>query len=168
MNKPALSLVLLAGAIGCGQDQPYYYGGPDITAYAVSTDAVSPEGIRVDSSGNAIDLGRLDELTREFDACAGVTVDRGGVVVKIAPDWYVSPCSGGQGFPCALSDRYKRQLEEQTGKKETTECPWNCAGAVQSPNVVVLAPALAAYKHELIHLVMGIDDHQDQLYGKCE
>jgi len=104
MTKLALlSLTFLAAlAVACGSDYPYYWYGQPITDYQVEPDAVTPGGIRVDTSGNEIDLDRLDDLTAEFDACVGMTVDRSGVVVKIAPDWYVSPCTGSQLFPCRL------------------------------------------------------------------
>jgi hypothetical protein len=141
-------LSLSTGA--CVQDGYGSFGKP-VTHYRVDPDETTPGGIRVDTSGFEVDLVRLDALTVELEAClvpiltdlAPFSIDRGGYDVKIPPDWFEE--NGLQGFPC---DYY--------GK---------CAGVVQPQHDIIVPPNLAAYKHELIHLVINWPFHDNPAFA---
>jgi len=166
------NLILLLSALlflGCFPEPPYYNCNGDEKGYCISSyqqvdedfsqTAVTEKGIRVDTSGNDVDLAALDRLVDEFELCNGdVTVDRTGFKVKIASGWYVSECTGNQKFDC----------EFQGGAPpSTTGCSVGCAGSVIKGNLVVVTPNLAALKHELTHLVFDIEDHSHERF-KCE
>lgn len=133
------------------------FGFSNVTDYPVNPTVETPRGFQVDTSGQTVDLNRLDALVAEFEACSGKSVD--SLTVKIAPDYYISECSGSQLFPCDIP-------ESVCGGTPIPECPCACAGTVQG-TVIVVPPSLAALKHELHHLVLGKVEHEAGGY-ECE
>ncbi len=159
------SLLLASACTGTGAEE----GGYDcrcspLTHYSVDPNVRTPGGISVDTSGFEVDLDYLDRQTADLEACLGLSIDRGGFDVKVAPDWYTSACSGNQGFPCDIDPA----VCIASGRVPTEECPCACAGTVQPSGHVVLAQNLLAYRHEMIHLVVGTADHADPAFDLCE
>lgn len=156
-----VSLLLLCTSACCGPMYntvaaswcDSYYVDPryEQTRYPVRfkfrPDAITPQGIRVDTSGLPVDLLRIDDLTDEFEACYGKPVKRCGLRVKIVPPTLVTP-DGRESFYCGTGE---------TGF---------CTGLTQYPALVLVTPNLAAYKHELVHDVAH-RDHGDRLF-RCE
>lgn len=160
-SRSVFTIVLLC--IGCSNKPAYDCLCANITNYEVSPTIATPDGISVDNSGIAVDLGLLDLETTDLEQCLGLSIDRSSVIVKIAPDWFTSPCSSQQGFPCSIDPSLCFGGQPQPNP----DCPCACAGAVQPPNIVVLPPNLVAYRHELIHLVTHAV-HGDPEFAQCE
>jgi len=116
------------------------------TNYIMGSFIKTPKGIKVDTSGQTVDLNRIDQLTDSVEAClqaqgAIKSINRCGIRVKIAPDW--STCPGGQSFPC--------KDPNFTPGCEKIACSCGCYGVVEYPSTMVVPPGLAAYPHELVH-----------------
>ena len=135
----------------------------NITNYEVSPTTTTPDGIDVDDSGMAVDLDLLDRETTDLEQCLRLSIDRLAFVVKIAPNWFTSPGSSQQGFPCSIDPSLC--FGGQPPPNPDYLCA--CAGAVQPPNIVVLPPNLLAYRHELIHLITHAV-HGDPKFAQCE
>lgn len=136
-----------------GECEDYVNYGSDITAYVVRAESKTPSGIVVDTSGIPVDLESIDRLTRELEQCLRLTIDPDCLVVKIAPDWYVSECTNTELFPCDFPKSWCDQI-----RPADNPCPCNCAGVIQNGNIIIVTPNLRAYKHELIHVVSGLSD----------
>lgn len=152
MNKhiaPGSILVAILVWIACSDKPGYDCFCAKITNYEVNPDTATLAGIRVDTSGFEVNLEWLDQQTTSLEECLGISIDRTGFVVKLAPDWRVSPCTGAELFPCSLAPSVCFGDQPQPDP----ECPCACGGVVQPPNILVLTPNLLAYRHELIHLV---------------
>ena len=146
--------------VGCDSAEGYNCFCRAITNYKVSASVQTSGGISVDSSGIDMDLNVLDSDADKTEICLGLSIDRDGFNVKIAPDWYVFQTDDGrsaQVFPCDLPPSY---CGNQT--------PCVCAGVVQPRHTIVVTPNLAAYRHELIHLVTGAKSHEDAVFARCE
>ncbi|MEK7516634.1 MAG: hypothetical protein AAB562_03490 [Patescibacteria group bacterium] len=122
----------------------------NITAYVVEPNAETPGGIAVDESGFPVDLAAVDGIVDALEVCLGEEIPRECLTVKIAPDWYVSPCSGAQLFPC--------DIPQTRCANATPDCPCRCAGTVQDNTVAVTTPNLASLAHEVTHIVTGLPD----------
>lgn len=113
--------------------------------------ARTPMGIAVDAAGSSVDLAEIDRLTTQVTRCLNdLGAYRGsvracGMRVMVAPDWRFQECAGRQLYTCE-SPEFEAGCENQL-------CPCGCAGHVQYPGIVVVTPDLAAYKHELVHLL---------------
>ncbi len=140
---------------GCLNTPGYNCLCASLTNYEVHPTTVTPDGIKVDDSGFVVNLDLLDQETISLEQCLSLSIDRTGFTIKIAPDWFTSPSSGNEGFPCNLRP------------SECSTAPCACAGAVQPPNTVVLPPSLLAYRHEMIHLVTHAN-HGDPQFELCE
>lgn len=138
-----------------GRCEAYFNDGQNITDYPVDINTYTPGGIAVDATDTAVDLDKLDDLTSELEACLGLTINRQCFAVKIAPDWYISECTGTELFPCDFS-----QARCDAFRPEGSLCPCNCAGVIQDGNFIIVPPGLAAYKHELLHVSLGLSDDE--------
>lgn len=122
----------------------------NITAYEIEPTAETPRGIAVDESGFPVDRATVDGIVDALETCLGIPIHRECLTVKIAPDWYISPCSGSEGFPC--------DIPQTLCAEATSECPCHCAGTVQDDTVAVTTPNLASLAHEITHIVTGLPD----------
>lgn len=175
MNVKRLAFVLLVlSTAGCGAlfafivqfaPQNKYvmnpvYESAKFTDYAIGKTVKTQSGVMVDTSGQEVDLAKVDQLTAEFEACTGKKVERSAFILKIAPDWRYEECAARQLFPCKIPS-FEKGCEDQT-------CPCGCAGILQWPSTVISTPNLAPFKHELVHLVFGIVDHSNPWFAKCQ
>lgn len=145
-----LPTILLIGCL-----TPCYHNDyANITNYEVISDTSTPDGISVDSSGFLIDLNEIDRLVTEFENCYG-TVNRECLTVKVAPDWYVSECSGQQLFPCDIDEAI---CIEQKKVTPTKECPCNCRAMIQDENTIIVTPDLRLLQGELARMVSGFNN----------
>ncbi len=161
-SRSVFAIVLLF--IGCSNKPTYDCLCANITNYEVNPSTTTPNGINVDTSGfEELDLEFLDRETIKLEQCLGISIDRPSVVVKIAPDWRISPCTGAELFPCTIEPTVCFGNQPPPDP----ECPCACGGAVQPPNIIVLTPNLVAYRHELIHLVTRVN-HGDPRFEQCE
>lgn len=154
MRYKALFLLLL---IGCDSDGGYQCYCRSLTDYDVSPSVRTPDGIGVDPSGMDIDLDAIDQDTRDLETCLELSINRSGFNIKVAPDWFVpTEKPNAQVFPCDI-------LPSQCGNKPMCYC----YGVVQPRHTVVITPNLAAYRHELIHLVTNTG-HDNPQFELCE
>ena len=127
----------------------YNYPFDTITNYNVNINKVSPDGIQVDDERNELNLLELDRQTNALEKCLGITIYRTFFKVKVAPDWYISKCSGQQLFPC---DDDGHGCEDKD-LPITEECPCNCRARIQNNNIIVVTPNLLLYRAELARMV---------------
>jgi hypothetical protein len=155
-----IALFSLLIFVGCEPAESYNCFCRAITNYDVSADVQTPGGISVDSSGADIDFNAIDSDTDKTEICLGLSINRDGFNIKIAPDWYVFQTDDGrsaQVFSCDLPPSY-------CGNRPMCVC----AGVVQPPHTIVITPNLKAYRHELIHIVAGTNSHEDTVFARCE
>lgn len=144
----------------CGCDYEGYWNGyMNITDYDINLDAVTPRGIYVDTSGFEIDLEEIDRQVDFLENCLQENsiisqIHREWFVVKIAPDWFVSECSGQQIFPCEMPD----SVCENKDLEITEECPCMCRSAIQDENTVVTTPNFYLFRGELARMATGYNN----------
>jgi len=102
----------------------------------------------VDSSGASIDLLYLDKQADILEGCLHMSIQRCAVRIKVAPDWKSE--ARGQYFPC-------------TANKEGM-----CTGIIQYSATIITTPDAASFRHELIHLVTQIAEHDHPVFKKCD
>lgn len=149
-----------------GECESYYSDSKNITSYSVSYDLVTNRGLLVDTGGEPVSAEALDEKLMELEDCLGREILGQCIGVKIAPDSYISECTGAELFPCDFPEDRCAAI-----RPPGMDCPCNCTGVVQDGNIVVVTPNLAAFKHELIHVVTGLNDdemHEDLEISSCE
>jgi len=172
--------MLLVGFVACPAlfDKPpcYFPRLANVTRYEVRPNTVTPAGLRVDMSmyrWSAETLAQIDTWTEELEACLSMSIARECLTVKIAPDWYLSPCTGEQLFPCQMPVHVCEQklhagaislletspcsLDELA---ECVECPCHCRLTVQSQTVLVTVPDIDGklFKAELARIVLGVNN----------
>ncbi len=148
-----IGLILLTQIYGC-TDPCYNNHYLDITTYDISQNLSTTNGIKVDDPQRELDLAELDRQTTSLEECLRITVNRQCLIVKVAPDWYTSPCSGQQLFPCDIPI----SVCEDKGITLTEECPCNCRAIIQNENTIIVTPDLLLYRAELARMVTGVNN----------
>ena len=129
--------------------------------YAIDPTETTPEGIRVDRSGQtAPTLEQIDELTDAVEAClraAPITcgrpdpvINRGCFSVKVPNDWAMS-CAGDWQV---LRDRAPEIGCLAKGETPSPECPCRWRAGIQETAFVV-TPSLLLYPDVLIRAATG-------------
>jgi len=163
MVRAATAIIALLCLSSCGQ-RCYDNSYANITDYNVSPNATTPGGIEVDTSDLPANLIEIDRQTEALEACLKMTVDRDCLTVLIAPDWYISECSGQQLFPCRINpdicrDKMRRDgMAEEEIEETLLVCPCACRATIQDENVVVATPNLLLYRAELARMLTGINN----------
>lgn len=162
-----LAVAFAAVLLGCSLDSVEQQ--LPLTDYAVQVDALTPNGMRVTSNGQDIDLTDIDRLVSGLEECLDMDIDRAVYQVIIAPDWYESPCTKTQLFPCNFSEEYLSEMKRNFPEQAKSSCKFACAGATQGWDTAVVTPNLAALRHELIHLLTGIgnEGHSKSIFARC-
>lgn len=123
------------------------YRGAVVT-YPMHFDKRTPLGAWVDTSGTAVDLDAIDDMTLETANCLRTEIVSCSLRVKVAPDYKTT--EGVQWFPCLQPNGMRK-----------------CTGVVQFPSIVVTTPNLASYRHELVHNVTHATEGDIRI-GRCE
>jgi hypothetical protein len=166
-----------------------------ITGYEINPNLTTPEGISVDTSGFDVDLEELDRQIDEMEICvqdalaggidlataeaqdcrdsnwnyrtdfSDISVRRGCLIVKIAPDWNVSSCSEEymEVFPCDMP----AEVCENKGLEVTEECPCRCRSTIQDENIVVTTPDLRLFRGELARMMTGCNNPWFRPVSRC-
>jgi len=158
-----ISVLLLSTQLLTCQDNCYRNGYMNITDYEVSTNLVTEKGIRVDDPLFQLDLAELDRQTDALEACLEISIRRECLTVKVAPDWYISPCSDQQLFPCDINP----QVCEDKGVILTEECPCNCRAMIQNETTIIVTPNLYIYRGELARMITGINNPWAEGFSHC-
>lgn len=131
-----------------------FYGYTD---YSINTTHRTPIlRVRVDFSGQekSLDadfiLRELDIQTAEVLSCLGREYqDLSCLRIKIPANWYISPCTGEQLFPCDIPP-WSCGMK---GITPTDECPCACRAIIQYHDNIITTPNLKLYKGELVKLL---------------
>ncbi len=158
-------LALLLAGCGACYDGQY----DNVTSYPVHATSHTPKGIAVDGE---LDLAEIDRRTDAVEAClrarfpdgrlppellgpghclydtVELTVPRGCLTVKLAPDWHMSCTGNQQVFPCGVDP----SLCVAKGLTPTEACPCECRSAIQDQSTIVVTPNLHLYDGDLIRL----------------
>lgn len=145
---------------------------PNYTAYEVTVTHDTPHGIHLDDPKHELDPDHVDRVVQRVVDCLAPLKDnplseaergealcygtptlevRQCLVVKMAPDWRVSKCTGEQVFPCNVP------IESCTSKGQipTVECPCSCRSIVQDNTVVLATPNMRIFPAYLTTLLTG-------------
>ncbi len=166
----------LLGACGpaddCGSRLVQYHYG---FSYDIAPAFTTPNGIRVDPTGQKVSAALVDRVTDEVERCltetfgdppripadvvkAGVCradtfalpLPRSCIVVKVPDDWTLNCDKTQQVLPLLTPgcDPAKHQTP-------TPECPCRWRAGFQEPNVIVTTPSFFLYKDVLIRTATG-------------
>ncbi len=88
---------------------------------------------------------------------------RSCMLVKLAPDWYTSKCSGEQIFPCNVP------LVSCTSKGfiPTAECPCACRAMIQDNTTIIVTPNLKLLPAYLTTLLTSCNNPWTETLAKC-
>lgn len=170
MNMKHIALIALALSLPacvpqtCNPVRWGYMVGHGLTYPIAAVPIASPEGIRMDLSGQAIDPALIDRLTDEVSTCLGVSIDRSTFIVKVPSDW-VKSCDGSQQVLTAIAPESGCAAK---GLPTDSPCPCRWRAVIQCPNVIVATPSLYLYKDALVRWVTGSQNPwADPALAKC-
>jgi hypothetical protein len=146
--KVMLAILTLTGCNTC-----YRNGYGNITSYEVDPAIITAGGIRVDDPLRELDLEELDRQTDFLEDCLEIPIERDCLTVKVAPDWYISPCSGQELFPCEMPEQVC--LDKELTEEDLEVCPCSCRAIIQDETTVVVTPNLLLYRGELARMITG-------------
>jgi hypothetical protein len=162
--KKCIILVLTLFLFNCPDENCYPNNYPNITSYEINITNTTNTGINIDDPLEEIDIEELERQTSALEECLGVTIDRNCLLVKVAPDWYISPCSGNQLFPCNIN--IQECLDKGLTLEDLEECPCNCRARIQDNNIIIVTPDLLIYRGELARMVLGVNNPWPR-YSHC-
>ncbi len=146
-------LILGIFLISCLDDNCYRNGYPNITSYEINQTGITTGGVNFDDPLEELDVEELDRQTDYLEECLELTIERTCLLVKVAPDWYYSDCSGQQLFPCDIDIQVC--LDKELTLEDLDECPCNCRATIQDDNTIIVTPDLLLYRGELARMVIG-------------
>lgn len=191
MIKKLLALTFFYFCCSCDCYDCYHNYYQNITNYEVNPNTITPGGIQVDTSDFEVDLEEIDRQVDYLENCMqenfsspdfevsgevldqqecwnedlspDIIVRRDCLIVKIAPDWFVSPCSGQQVFECNIRD----SVCEDKGLEITDECPCMCRSTIQDENVIITTPDLYLFRGELGRMVTSCNNPWFEPVNEC-
>ena len=157
-----LLIILSFLFVSCYDDCPRIWG-KNITNYKYNPHDTTPNGYKIDSNGQDIDLADIDCIIEATDKCfisldvdEFETPDPECLKIIIASDWF-HPIDKETGeeikdvqiFPCDLPGAQ------------------GCAGIIQNNQIIIVPPSLDALSHELTHVQTGRSDPYPDDWRKC-
>jgi hypothetical protein len=166
---------------GCGPETPRYYrnGYASQFDYDIRPTMVTPAGIRVDPTGQQLDIEKIDRQVDEVERCLeeafgdppripdevmddaecrwddlDLPLHREWLIVKVPDDWLYS-CDGSQLVLPALAPETGCLAK---GQHPTAECPCRWRGGIQDDRYIVTTPAFYIYKDPIIRMVTGCNN----------
>lgn len=88
-------------------------------------------------------------------------IDRSSILIKVAPDWRPSKCTGEEQFPCTgedIQDGCTVKVLRGEIKAPTPECPCSCRHAVQDDSVAIVTPKARLLKAAITEVVTGCEN----------
>ena len=147
-------IILIFLTVSCYDDCPRIYG-KNITDYKYKPDAVTPQGYKIDTNRQEVDLAKVDCIIEATTTCFSAidefeTPDPKCLKIVIADDWFhPSDREDVQIFPCDLPGAQ------------------GCAGVIQNNQIIIVPPSLDALSHELTHVQTGKGDPFPEDWQKC-
>ncbi len=165
---------VIASVSGCNPVEQCYPEAqyPNYTDYPVEVTIATPRGIHLDDPGNQLDPVHVDAVVRRIEECLAPlkivpltlaeqaqaecygtpTLEvRECLVVKVAPDWRVSKCTGEEVFPCSVP--FASCAEK--GQTPIEGCPCSCRSMIQDNTVVLVTPNMRLFPAYLVTLLTG-------------
>lgn len=147
---PILTVLLLPTC-----SSPCYHNNYlNVTDYEIQPDLITLGGVEVDTSWQEVNIIAIDQAVEELEECLSTDIRRECLTIKIAPDWYTSPCSGEQLFPCRISE----VVCLDKGVVPTKLCPCNCRAVIQDETTIITTPNLLLLKAELARMITGVNN----------
>lgn len=177
MRRLLLVAALVAGC-AAGAAGSYWTPMGSNTAYKPAVWRTTPGGVRLSDPKHEVADALVDDLVDHVEAClmrmgeptleqkraggcyaatpwSARAVRRSDFDVVIAPDWYVSSCTGAQVFPCLVTAADCEQARRDKPELQKCSGPCACRGTVQENRHVVVAPNLELLPGTLFTLVTG-------------
>lgn len=152
--------------------------------YPVKPTLITPSGIAVDPTGQAVSAEFIDQLTDEVETCLAdafgtppvipedvamasgclrrtfeMPFHRDCLTVKVPNDWEVACDSEQQVLPLSSTTYIPPDsLCRAKGREPTRACPCRWRAGIQDNNVIVVTPNFYLYKDPLIRLVTGCNN----------
>jgi hypothetical protein len=172
--------ILLLSLTGCSKvcDATYLYQNQ--TNYKVTATQTTANGIKVDSSGQAINLSKIDRLTDEVERCLiaqfgnppivppivvmqglcqsntfDLPIKRACLTVKVPSDWFISQYEYGGSKHQLLPYPAPEQGCLDKGLP-AGNCYWRAG--IQNNLTIVVPPSFYLYKDPLIRIVTGCNN----------
>jgi hypothetical protein len=165
--RPILLLLLTGCAVPA-----YSNDWPNYTNYPVRPTSMTPLGIALDDPKGELDPAKVDAVATAVLQClqsadiahlsqqertdaqcyfSTELAIKHGLTIKVAPDWYVSACTGEQIFPCSVPNASCEAKQESP----TPQCPCSCRAIIQDHDVIVTAPNMRVVPAQLVTLMTG-------------
>lgn len=154
LSRAGLGIVLWSVLTGCKPLPFPNNASPNYTHYTFEPNRTTPGGIGVDDARHELGLVDVDVLSVAVGACLGAPDLPADFGVKVPLDWYISPCSGEQVFPCDIGP--EGCLDK--GQRPSAACPCRCRAVVQDARLIVTAPNLRVYAGRLVALWTGVEN----------
>lgn len=147
--------------------------------YDVRPTLMSPSGIKIDPTGQALDMEKLERQTNEVERCLtdafgsppkippdvmrdaeclvdtfNLPLDHGCLTVKVPDDWTLT-CDGSQQI---LPTRAPDEGCLEKGLTPTAQCPCRYRGGTQDDHIIVTTPSFYIFKDPLIRVVTGCNN----------
>lgn len=164
---------------------------PSVTKYPVQTTRHTPAGIAMDDPRGELADAIVDDAFAAVEACLAskprtmsvgdtamtygmncstdripAVINRAVLVVKVAPDWHVSACTGEQLFPCTVDESGCLAKPELNG----ITCPCQCRHAIQEHAHVytlVVTPKANLLRAAIVEAVTGCANPWAGLLQDC-
>lgn len=158
-----------------------------VTTYPVAISRRTPAGVAIDDPGGQLDDAAIDRAFATVSACLAkgprqltvsetgaftgmnchrhlvpTGVDRGSLVVKVAPDWIQG--NPEQLFTCSIDDRGCRA---KGLKPSTPDNPCMCRHAVQWRDVLVVTPNLKLLPAAIVEAVTTCENPWAGVLARC-
>jgi hypothetical protein len=159
----AFCVVLVLALFSCGSE-PYdeCHPAPDPygTHYSPRPDVATPLGVRVDRSGQNVDLNRVDQAVAQVEACLGRPIEAHCLRVYVPTAWQMS-CHVADGGHYQLLSEHPADQRACDAKPEidgpAPGCP--CLWRVLRQGATIIAPPdLRMLPAGIVSVATGIDD----------
>lgn len=153
IHRYILLVITWIGISACQNNECYSNNYLALKNYPLSFTQSTLSGIQVDSTGQIVDLNKIDRLTSELEQCLNILIKRSCLYVKIPNDWFYSSCTGEEllDIPAPPNLCQEKSLDIQK-----CSCYWRVA--IQNDNTIITPPGFKLYKAELARMVTGIND----------
>ena len=163
----APKIAALIALAACNDNDCYpNLNAPNYTNYTVSPSLT--QGLLIDDPSHQLDISKLQSKISAVQLCVsrlylteaqqseGQCYGRSSgklescLVVKVAPDWRISPCTGSEVFPCNVP------FASCAAKGQTpNSCPCSCRAIIQDQGIIVTTPNLELFPGQLTTVLTG-------------
>jgi len=171
-------IIFISLLAGCQSVPCQSYNFANQFNYKINAKQITPEGIQVDTSGQHIDLNKIDKIFDDTERCLkeqfgkppvisselaqsaqclnktfDLPIHRRCITIKIPSDW-VMGCNGQELLPALAPEN----LCEAKGLKSDTNCPCRWRAGIEHNFTIVVTPDLYLLKDPLIRMVTSCNN----------